>query len=102
MKRLTIFALVLVLSLSMLAGCRSRQDDMTTDTTASQADTMPDNGNILPDTGDMLPDTADTVDPSSGADDGMVDSTNGANQDDTTGAADTTEPISRARRQPIH
>lgn len=98
MKKTMIFVLVLVLCLGTLAGCRSRQEDMTTDTTATTADTMPDTGNILPDTGDMMPDTADTVDPSSGAEDGMVDSTNGANQDDTTG---TTAPENRARRQPM-
>ena len=97
MKKMTIFVLVLVLCLGTLAGCRSRQNDMTTDTTAATTrDTMPDNGNILPDTGDMMPDTPDTVDPSSGAEDGIVNPTNGANQDDTTA------PENRARRQPIH
>jgi ABC-type glutathione transport system ATPase component len=35
MKKMTIFVLVLVLCLGTLAGCRSRQNDMTTDTTAA-------------------------------------------------------------------
>lgn len=57
MKKLIPIVLVLVLTLSLFAGCRSRQDDMndTTNTTA-----MPDNGN-------MLPDANDRIDPTNGA-----------------------------------
>ena len=97
MKKLTIIVLALVLCLSALAGCRSRMDDMTNDTTIAS---VPDNGNILPDNGNMTPDTGDltpedTVDPSSGAEDGIVDPTNGANQNEPT------LPENRARRQPM-
>lgn len=106
MKRLTIFALIFVLALSVLAGCRSRREDTagTTNTTAATG-VLPDNGDILPDTGDMLPDPEDmmpesTVDPTNGADDGMVDPTNGANQDATDSTADTTAP-NRSRRHPM-
>lgn len=64
MKRLMIIALVLVLALGLLAGCRSRQEDQTNTTGNTQ-------GDMLPDTDNMLPDRNDTVDP-----------TNGANRDD--------------------
>jgi len=63
MKRLTTIVLVLVLALSLFAGCRSRREDenATTDTTAARGDMLPDNGGILPDMGEMMPiDTVDT------------------------------------------
>ena len=74
MKRLTTIALVLVLALSLFAGCRSRREDMntTTNTTAAR-------GEVLPSTGDILPDRNDTVSP-----------TNGANRDHTNPSTDTT------------
>ena len=74
MKRLTTIALVLVLALSMFAGCRSRQEDETTGNNGANAT----QGDMLPDTGDMLPDRNDKVDP-----------TNGANRDDTPPTIDT-------------
>lgn len=75
MKRLIPIVLVFVLTVSMLAGCRSRNEDTnTTNTTASQ-------GGMLPDTGDILPDKNDKIDP-----------TNGANQDATT-LPTTTQPM---------
>lgn len=54
MKKLIPIVLVLVLTLSLFTGCRSRQDDMnsTTDTT------------VMP---DMLPDANDRIDPTNGA-----------------------------------
>ena len=99
MKRLTIFAPIFVLALSVLAGCRSRQEDNadTTNTTATTG-VLPDTGEILPDPEDMMPDS--TVDPTNGAGDGMVDPTNGANQDATDSTADTTVP-NRSRRHPM-
>ena len=64
MKRLMIIALVLVLTLSLLTGCRRRQEDQVNTTGNTQ-------GDMLPEPDNMLPDRNDTVDP-----------TNGANQDD--------------------
>ena len=100
MKRFTTFALILALALSLLAGCRSRREDETGTTTTETI--MPDSGNILPDE-DMLPDRNDTIDPSSGATDGMVDPTNGANQDPTADTLpDTTHGTEgRSRRHPM-
>lgn len=91
MKKLTIIALVLVLSFSLLAGCRSSREDESTGTTGTTQARMPNSGNILPDA-DMLPDRYDTVDPSNGADNGMVDPTNGANHDTRPNSSDTTPP----------
>ena len=101
MKKLTIIALVLTLAMSLFAGCRSRREDMNSTTTTTQA--------RMPDTADMLPDRNDTIDPSSGADNGMVDPTNGANHSTaptgTTGhtaPTDTTGTMPRGKTRPMH
>lgn len=53
MKRTLAIALVAVLCLGLMTGCRSREEN--TDTTPKES------------TMDLLPDAADTIDPSSGA-----------------------------------
>ena len=53
MKRTLAIALVALLSLALLTGCRSRQET---------TDTVPEDSGM-----DLLPDAADTIDPSSGA-----------------------------------
>ena len=77
MKKLSIFALALVLAMSVLAGCRGADNDMPTDTnvttmptslptvppvTNPPASSTPDSGMV-----DILPGAEDTIDPSNGA-----------------------------------
>ena len=80
MKKISIFALALVLAMSVMTGCR-RADNTTTTVpsttvapttrptvppTTTPPTTMP-SVTTEPDMGDMLPGTEDTVDPTSGA-----------------------------------
>ena len=91
MRKLTVFALIAVLALSLLAGCRSRNDNETMTTTEAATTRLPENANTIPST--ALP----TVDPSSGAEDGMVDPTNGAIPETEPAATGTTVPRSKMR-----
>ncbi len=83
MKKLCVFALLAVLTLGLLTGCRSSRNDMTTAPTttapttrattapSSAPTTQPTTEMTTPtDTGmDILPDAQDTIDPSNGAND---------------------------------
>lgn len=97
MKRLIPIVLVLVLTVSLFAGCRSRREDETgtTDTTATQ-------GSMMPDTGDILPDANDKVDPNSGANQNTTTPSVGADTvpNTTTDTTGTTEGTNRTRRYP--
>ena len=93
MKKLTILALVAVLTMSLLAGCRSRNDNSAMDTTATTQTRLPDTADTIPTT--MLP----TVDPSSGAGDGMIDPDNGAMDETEPGTTGVTVP--RSKNKPM-
>lgn len=102
MKKLLSIALVLVLSVSLLAGCRSRQEDNNTNTTSARGDMMPDSGNILPDASDKIDPTnganRDETMPSAMTDPTMPSATGSTGTTDTTG---TTGSNSRNRRHPM-
>ena len=97
MKKTIAIAMVLVLSLGLMAGCRSRGNDNTTapttrpttapttrpttapttmPTTEPTTDTtmMPGTDDMMPDGEDMIPGPEDTIDPTNGANNSTVDS----------------------------
>ena len=88
MKKIIVFALVAVLTLGLMAGCRSRGNVATTapttlpttapttrpttapttaPTTEPTTEPTEDSTDMMPDMEDMIPGPEDTVDPSSGA-----------------------------------
>ena len=94
MKKPISVALMLLLVLSLFAGCRSRQEDETTTGGTTEA-----TSNMMPATGDILPDPHDTVAPSSGAnrDDTSDTTETTVGMDDTTGNSAENDGLGRSR-----
>lgn len=73
MKKFTVIAFVLVLTLGLFTGCGRNDDNMTTATTpsttrpATTPSTQATTGTTMPGMDDMLPGSEDTIDPSNGA-----------------------------------
>ena len=93
MKRFSILALVLVLTLGLLAGCRSQSNTGTSNTgnTNTPTNTVPQNTTVVP-VPTPTPESSapTTIMPTDGMDEiipgpeDMIDPSNGANKDDTT------------------
>lgn len=112
MKRLFTIALVLVLTLSLFTGCRSRQEDNTGDT---GMDTTAGQNDMLPNADEIVPDANDRVDPTNGANRDDNDTTGSTANDATNSTADSiidditgttnettgTENTNRSRRRPM-
>ncbi len=102
MKKFGIIALVLVLTVSLLAGCRSQNSNPSTNTTPSTNNTVPSSTPVIPtptpsyseptntmpstDMDELIPGTEDTIDPSNGAnkDDAGTNSTDGTGSTNST------------------
>lgn len=91
MKKFSIFALVLALTLA-LSACGRRNTDTTTDTTATTGNTMPTVITTMPEMEDDIPGTSFHPDQ-----DGLIGETDGTDGTDTTGTTETTGPDARMR-----
>ena len=92
MKKLMAIIMVAVLMLSLLAGCRMKNENETTVPTVTDGKRETNRPGV-----DTMPDRTDTIDPSNGAGNGMVDPTNGANRDTVPNGTDATTPRNRIR-----